>query len=162
MVHTATEEPERLQSIFRVLCYSQSRTRPDTGASILRIIKSERIDDSRWALHNGHRDWKCTVIAIGAIIAEARDCSCQVACGCSCCVGRGCSCCDGCQSIRSAIRTFDNIGRRCSILLMGERSAPASFKTTDRQFILHQRWIRRDFGGLYLGSTGTQSGFGRR
>ena len=52
-VHTATEEPERSQLTFRVLCYSQSRTRPDTGASILRIINSGGIDDSRWALHNG-------------------------------------------------------------------------------------------------------------
>ena len=157
MEHTATEEPERLQLTLRVLCYSQSRTRPDTGTSILRIFNSGRIDESRWTLHNGHRDWKSTVIAI---IAEATGCS------CSCSVGRGCSCSssssDGCQLIRSAIRAFNNIGRRCSILLMGKRSALASFKKTNRQFILHQRWIRRDFGGLCRGSTGTQSDFERR
>ena len=128
-------------------------------ASILRIANSGRIDDSRWALDNGHRDGKSTVIAI---IAKATGCSSSSSVGRGSSSSSSCCCCDSCKLIRSAIRAFNNIGRRCSILLMGERLALASFETTDRQFILHRRWIRRDFGSLCRGSTGTQSDFERR
>lgn len=154
-VHTATELPERTQLIDAVLRAGQSQAWPDTGPYFLRVIISDGISDSRWALHKSNRSGKSADIT--TVVAEVGSCCCDGAGGCcgGCCGG-------GCCTVRSAIGALNNISGCCGILIGGSSSAPACCGKSGQNILLRQRSIQQGSAGPCLVGRGRRSGSGRR